>query len=100
MAKGNTIGKTVTYQMTAEALQLEMEDSEAQRLTIEEVDGLPAPKMQLNNLDRLVSWSNVRRDTDRVHPVPIIRNEQVAMGNSTADQEAEDENSKGGQPKH
>ncbi len=59
--------------------------------------------MQLNNLDRLVNWSNeflVRRDTDGVYPVPIIRNEQVAMGNSTADQDAEDENSKGGQPKH
>ncbi len=90
---GHTIGKTVTYQMTAQAARLEMEDSETQRLTIEEVDGLPAPKMQLNNLDRLVNWSNeflVRRDTDGVSPVPIIRNEQVAM----------DENSKGGQPKH
>jgi hypothetical protein len=51
MAKGHTIGKTVTYQMTAEAARLEMEDSEAQRLTIEEVDGPSAPKMQLNNLE-------------------------------------------------
>ncbi len=62
----------------AEAAQLEMEDYEAHRLTIKEVDGMLAPKMQLNNLDRLVNWSNEflgRRYTDRVYPVPIIRNE-------------------------
>ena len=58
MAKGHTIGKTVTYQMTAEAARLEIEDAEAQRLTIEEVDGPSAPKVQINNLDRLVNWSN------------------------------------------
>ncbi len=72
MAKGHTIGKKVTYQMTAEAEQLEMEDSEAQRLTIEEVDGPSAPKMQLNNLDRLLNWSNEfigRRDNDNGRPV-------------------------------
>jgi hypothetical protein len=83
MVKGHTIGKTVTYQMTAEAARLKMEDAEAQRLTIKEVDGPSAPKMQLNNLDRLVNWSNEflgRRDTDRVYPVSIIRDEQVAVG--------------------
>jgi hypothetical protein len=58
MAKGHTIGKTVSYQMTAKAARLEIEDSEAQRLTIEEVDGPSAPKVQINNLDRLVNWSN------------------------------------------
>jgi hypothetical protein len=58
MAKCHTIGKMVTYQMTAEAARLEMEDAEVQRLTIQEVDGPSAPKMQLNNLDRLVNWSN------------------------------------------
>jgi hypothetical protein len=38
MAKGHTIGKKVTCQMTT-AARLEMEDCEAQRLTIEEVTG-------------------------------------------------------------
>jgi hypothetical protein len=59
---------------------------EAQRLTIEEVDGPSAPKVQLNNLDRLVNWSNEflgRRDNDRVYPVPMNRNEQAARGSST-----------------
>ncbi len=57
MAKGHTISKTVTYQMTAEAARLEMEDSELQRLTIEEVDGPSASTMLLKNLDRLVNYS-------------------------------------------
>ena len=73
MAKGHTISKTITYQMTAEAAGLEIEDAEAQRLTIKEVDGPTAPKVQLNNLDRLVNWSNEflgRRDNDRVYPFP------------------------------
>ncbi len=103
MAKGHTIGKMVTYQITVEAARLEMEDSEAQRLTIEEVGGPSAPKMKLNNLDRLVNWSNQflgRRDTDRVYPVPIIRNEQAAMGSSMTNLNVEDKNGKGGRPKH
>jgi hypothetical protein len=73
MAKGHTIGKMATYQMTAEAARLEMEDAEAQRLTIEEV--------QLNILDRLVNWSNEflgRRDTERIYPAPVDRNVQGA----------------------
>jgi hypothetical protein len=81
MVKGHTISKTVTYQMTAEAARLEMEDAEAQRLTIEEVDGHSAPKVQLNNLDRIMNWSNEflgRRDNDRVYPVPMDRNWQAA----------------------
>jgi hypothetical protein len=97
MAKGHTIYKTVTYQMTAEAAWLEMEDFEAQRLTNEEVDRPSAPKMQLNNVDRLVKWSNEflgRRDTARVYPVPIIRSEQAAMGSLTTDLNVENENSK------
>jgi hypothetical protein len=99
MAKGHTIGKTVTYQMTAEAARLEMVDSEAQRLTIKEVDGPSAPKMQLNNLDRLVNWS--RRDNDRVYPVPIDRNVQAARGSSTtADMNVDEEINKGVQPKY
>ncbi len=74
MDKGHTISKTVSYQMTTKAAWLEIEDAEAQRLTIEEVDGPMAPKVQLNNLDRLVNWSKEflgRRDNDRVYPVPI-----------------------------
>jgi hypothetical protein len=62
--------------MTAEAARLEIEDAEAQRLNPEDVDGTSAPRMHLNNLDRLVNWSNEflsRRDTDQINPVPIIR---------------------------
>jgi len=98
-----TIGKNVSYQMTAEAARLEIEDNEAQRLTIEEVDGPSAPKVQINNLDRLVNWSNEflgRRDNDRVYPVPIIRGEQAARNSSTTvDMSVDEENNKVGQPK-
>jgi hypothetical protein len=56
--------------------------------------------MQLNNLDRLLNWSNEflgRRDTDRVYPVPITRNEQAAMGSSTTvDLSMEIEKDRGG----
>ncbi len=90
--------------MTAEAARLDMEDAEAQRLTIEEVDGPSAPKVQLNNLDRLVNWSNKflgRRDNDLVYPVPIDRNVQAARGSSTTvDMNVDEENNKGGQPRH
>jgi hypothetical protein len=100
MAKGHTIGKTAFYQMTAEAAQLEIEDSEAQQLTIEEVDEPSAPKVQINNLDRLMNWSNEflgRRDNDRVYPVPI---NSVARGSSTTvDMNVDKENNRGGQPK-
>jgi hypothetical protein len=44
MAKGHTIGKTVSYQMTAEAARPKIEDNERQRLTIEEVDGPRPPR--------------------------------------------------------
>jgi hypothetical protein len=103
MAKGHTMGKTVSYQMTTEAARLEIEDNEAQRLTIEEVDGPSAPKVQINNLDRLVNWSNEflgRRDNDRLYPVPIIRGQQVARNSSTTvDMSVDEENNNGGQPK-
>jgi hypothetical protein len=104
MAKGHTIGKTVSYQMTAEAARLKIEDTEAQRLTIEEVDIPLASNVQLNNLDRLVNWSNKflgRRDNDRVYPVPINRNEQAVRGSSTTmDINVDEENNRGGQPKY
>jgi hypothetical protein len=44
MVKGHTIGKTVSYQMTAEAARLEIENYEAQRLTIEEWTGHQLPR--------------------------------------------------------
>jgi hypothetical protein len=103
MAKGHTIGKTVSYQMTAEGAWLEIEDSEAQRLTIEEVEGPSAPKVQINNLDRLVNWSNEflgRRDNGRVYPVSIVRGEQTTRNSSTTvDMNVDEENNKGGQPR-
>jgi hypothetical protein len=75
-------------------------DAEAQRLTIEEVAGPSAPKMQLKKLDRLVNWSNEflgRRDNDRVYPAPIDRNVQAARGSSTTvDMNVDEENNKGG----
>ena len=90
--------------MTAKALRLEIEDAKAQRLTIEEMDGPTDPKVQLNNLDRLVNWSNEflgRRDNDRVYPVPINRNEQATRGSSTTvDMNVDEENIRRGQPKH
>jgi hypothetical protein len=77
------IGRMVPYQMTAAAGCLEMEDAEAQRLGPEEMGRPTAPMASLNNLDRLVNWSNellIRRDYDRTYPVPIIRDEQFIMG--------------------
>ncbi len=72
------------------------------------MDGPSAPKVQLNNLDRLVNWSNeflARRDNDRVYPVPINRNKQTSRGSSTTvdmnvDMNVDEENNRGGQPKH
>jgi hypothetical protein len=78
-----------------------MEDVEAQRMSFEEMDGPSAPKIHLNNLDRLVNWSKeflARRDTDRIYPLPIIRDEQIAMGTSAVDRDMEGDNSKGDQP--
>jgi hypothetical protein len=70
----------------------------------EEVDGPSAPKVQLNNLDRLVNWFNEflgRRDNDWVYPIPINRNEQAARGSSTnVDMNVDEENNRRDQPKH
>ncbi len=44
MAMGHNIGKTVSYQMTAEAARLEIEDNEAQRLTDREMEEASAPR--------------------------------------------------------
>ena len=55
-------------------------------------------------LDRLVNWSKEflgRRDNDLIYPVPIDRNVQAARGSSTTvDMNVDEENNKGGQPKH
>ncbi len=67
-AKGHNIGKKVSYQMTSEAARVEIEDSETQGLAGREMEDASAPRVQINNLDRLVTWSNEflgRRDNDR-----------------------------------
>ncbi len=68
------------------------------------MDGPSAPKVQLNNLERLMNWSNEflsRRDNDRVYSVPINRNEQTGRGSSTTvDMNVDEENIRRGQPKH
>jgi hypothetical protein len=91
MARGNS----PNCQVSAEVACLKIEDAEAQRLNPEDVGGPSAPGMRLNNLDRLVNWSNEflgRRDTDQIYLIPIIRGEQVSMGDSAADQDTDDEN--------
>jgi hypothetical protein len=73
MAKGHPIGKAANCQMSAEAARLKIEDAEAQRLNPEDMGGPSAPGMHLNNLDRLVNWSNEflgRRDTDQIYLIP------------------------------
>ncbi len=85
VAKGHNIGKRVSYRMTTEAARLETEDNEAQGLTGREMEDASAPRVQINNLDRLVNWSNEflgRRDNDRVYPAPIVRGEQTTRDSS------------------
>jgi hypothetical protein len=97
MAKGLTGDQAVTYQMIVEAAHYEIEDAEAQRLNPKDVDGSSDPGMRLNSLDRLVNWSNKflgRRDMDQIYQVPIIRGEQVAMGDLAADRDTEDKHSR------
>ncbi len=84
--------------MTTEAARLEIEDSEAPGLTGREMEDASAPRVQINNLDRLVTWSNEflgRRDNDRVYPAPIVRGEQTARDSSiTVDMNVAEENEK------
>ncbi len=55
--------------------------------------------MQINNLDRLVTWSNEflgRKDNERVYLAPIVRDEQTTRGSSTTvDMNVTEENKKG-----
>jgi len=87
MAKGHTFVRMVLYQIAAEAGCLEIEDAEAQRLGPEDMGRPTAPRASLNNLDRLVNWSNeflAGRDNDRAYPAPIIRDEQFIMRGSSS----------------
>ncbi len=58
-----------------------------------------APRVQINNLDRLVTWSNEflgRRDNERVYPVPIVRGEQITRDSSTTvDMNVDEEKKRG-----
>jgi hypothetical protein len=96
VAKGHNIGKKVSYQMTSEAARVEIEDSETQGLAGREMEDASAPRVQINNLDRLVTWSNEflgRRDNDRVYPAPIIRGEpNIRSSASTVDMNVTEEN--------
>ncbi len=50
-----------------------------------------------DSLDRLVKGSNEflgRRDINQIYQVPIIRGEQVAMGDLAADRDTEDKHSR------
>ena len=98
VAKGHNIGKKVSYQMTSEAARVEIEDSETQGLASREMEDASAPRVQINNLDRLVTWSNEflgRRDSDRVYPAPIIRGEpNIGSSASTVDVNVTEENKK------
>jgi hypothetical protein len=57
-----------------------------------------APRVQINNLDRLVTWSNEflgSRDNDRVYPAPIVRGAQTTRDSSiTVDMNVTEENEK------
>jgi hypothetical protein len=77
MAKGHTIGRTVTHQMEAEAARIYVGEVKAQKPYQEEVERPTAPRAPLNNLDRLVNWSNdflSRQNGNQVYPIPITRN--------------------------
>ena len=67
------------------------------------MEGASAPRVQINNLDRLVTWSNEflgRRDNERVYPVPSVRGEQTTRDSSTTvDMNVDEENNKGCQPR-
>jgi hypothetical protein len=56
MEKGHTVGKTIGYQMDAEAARATEDDPEAQGLNPGEPGQPSAPRGPLNNLDRLVNW--------------------------------------------
>ncbi len=73
MARDHTVGKTIGYQMDAEAARAADRDPEAQRLNPGDPDQPSAPRGPLNNLDRLVNWSHdfLNRNQDaRIYPVP------------------------------
>ncbi len=73
MEKGHTVGKTIGYQIDAEAARATEDDPEAQGLNQGEPGQPSAPRGPLNNLDRLVNWSHQflhsNQDT-RIYPAP------------------------------
>jgi hypothetical protein len=73
MAKGHTVGKTISYQMDAEAARATGGDPEAQRLNPGEPGQPSASRGLLNNLDSLVNRSHdfLNRNQDaRIYPMP------------------------------
>jgi hypothetical protein len=71
MAKGHTVGKTIGYQMDAEADRATGLDPEALRLNLGEPVQPSAHRELLNNLDRLVNWSHdflYRNQDVRIYP--------------------------------
>ncbi len=69
VAKGHTLGKTVTYQMEAEAACINIVKLEDQR---RDPNRPTAPRGPFNNLDRLVNWSqdflNRQQETESTRP--------------------------------
>jgi hypothetical protein len=104
ITKKHSIGKAATWRWSAEAVGLQVEDTEAQRPSPEDVGESSALGMGLNNADRLMSWPNElfgRGNTDHVYLVSTTKDKRVAMGVTVAGREAEDENSRrGSTPTH
>jgi hypothetical protein len=73
MEKGHIVGKTIGYQMDAEAARATKDDPEAQGLNPGEPGQPSAPRGPLNNLERLVNWSHEflnRNQETRIYPAP------------------------------
>ncbi len=99
MAKGHTVGKTIGYQMDAEAARAAGDDPEAQRLNPGEPDPPSAPRVPLNNLDRLVNWLHdfLNRNQDaRIYPVPRDQGVPADAGGEIGNQGVAYENAGGG----
>jgi hypothetical protein len=99
MARGHTVGKTIGYQMDAEAARAADRDPEAQRLNPGDPDQPSAPRGPLNNLDRLVNWSHdfLNRNQDaRIYPVPQDQGVPADAGSENRNPGVAYENAGGG----
>ncbi len=99
MAKGHTVGKTIGYQMDAEAARATGGDPEAQRLKPGEPNQPSAPRGPLNNLDRLVNWSHdfLNRNQDaRIYPAPSDQGVPADAGGEIGNPGVAYENARGG----